>query len=207
MLGELSMAERDAFEEHLADCSRCMEDAATLDAFAANARAEFAAQSRPLLARPGFRLAGLLPRLAPVMAFSGALNLVLLAVIGYGALRLLPSMRARIAEAGEPRVAQLWVVHGVSRSASAVYTVSRSGVQPVFRFDLPQRFAHYTYTIEQRTGGFRKTGPLAVAAGVERVDMTLPLANLEPGDYVIRIVGLDQSQSIEIGSWTLRVTP
>ena len=94
MLGELSMAERDAFEEHLADCSRCMEDAATLDAFAANARAEFAAQSRPLLARPGFRLAGLLPRLAPVMAFSGALNLVLLAVIDYGALRLLPSMRA-----------------------------------------------------------------------------------------------------------------
>jgi anti-sigma factor RsiW len=44
VLGELSPAERDEFEEHLSDCHRCMEDLATVEMFVANGRAVFSEQ-------------------------------------------------------------------------------------------------------------------------------------------------------------------
>jgi hypothetical protein len=40
-IGELAEADRDAFEEHFAGCSLCMDEVWTLSAFAANARAVF----------------------------------------------------------------------------------------------------------------------------------------------------------------------
>src|SRR5215469_2935114 len=40
-IGELADADRDAFEEHFAGCSRCMDELSVLTAFAANARAVF----------------------------------------------------------------------------------------------------------------------------------------------------------------------
>ena len=39
MLGELPPAERDEFEEHLADCRMCMQEFGAMDIFAANASA------------------------------------------------------------------------------------------------------------------------------------------------------------------------
>lgn len=206
ILGDLPFEERDAFEEHFSDCSRCMNDVTSLDAFAANAQAEFQSQNRLPHARPRLLLAALFPRLTSAIAFSGTLNLVLVAIIGYGALRFLPSMRTLMKESGDPRPAQILVVYGTSRGASGVYTISRSGALPIFRFDLPQQFAEYRYSIERPTGGFHRSGPLAVAAGAERVDMAVPVAGLAPGDYMIQITGLNGATSQEISSWNFRVT-
>ena len=78
LLGELSPVERDQFEEHLADCSRCMDEFWTTDVFAANARAVFEDRAAGRVQRKAyswldwFRLKAM-----PTLAFSGALNLPL----------------------------------------------------------------------------------------------------------------------------------
>jgi anti-sigma factor RsiW len=57
ILGELSPAERDEFEEHLSDCPECMEDVSTAEMFVANSRAVLRIKPQPACLRR--RTAGL----------------------------------------------------------------------------------------------------------------------------------------------------
>jgi len=207
LLGQLPSTERDAFEEHFSDCSRCMQDVATLDVFAANAKAELATRRAESASDSVAWWQRLVPRFTPALAFSGGINLVLAAVIGYGALRVLPSMQSQIAEFETPRVSQSFAVHGVARGASEVYAVSRFGAVPVFRFDLPEQFHALTYSLEGQAGHYRRTGRLELSPGTETVELTTPIAGLQPGDYTMRVSGADGSPSEEIGAWVIRVKP
>jgi hypothetical protein len=183
-----------------------MDDLTTLDVFAANARREFQERAaRGATERSWFQR--LVPRFAPALAFSGALNLALLAVVGYGALSVVPSFRSRMAAIEEPRAAQTFIVRGVSRGAAEIHTVSRSGALPVFRFDLPQQFRAYRYTIEGGPDRLVRSGPLNLSPGAETVDLTIPAAALAPGDYTGRVSGAGDSGLQEIGAWVIRVVP
>ncbi len=207
ILGELPADERDRFEEHLSDCSRCMDDVVALDVFAANTRPVFAGQASAATAPPARWFDRFMPRFAPALAFSGALNLALLLFVGYGALRVIPALHSRISDFAQPRASEVFVVHGVSRAASAPFQVSQSGAWPIFRFDVPQQFRSYSYSMEGPAGYFRPSGPLHVAPNSETVDLTLPLAGLNPGVYRVRVTGSDESNSQEVSSWTFQVTP
>jgi anti-sigma factor RsiW len=52
VFGELPRKERDEFEEHLADCSYCLQDVTTAQAFAANTREVFRGEAVAVEARP-----------------------------------------------------------------------------------------------------------------------------------------------------------
>src|SRR5262245_33990320 len=94
VLGELATAERAEFEDHLADCSHCMNEVWMATTFAANAKAVFrdgAAAPAPASRRRRFQWNPF-----PAFAFSAALNIVLAAGFGYGAFRLYPHMQAEL---------------------------------------------------------------------------------------------------------------
>src|SRR5215813_6391654 len=94
VLGDLAPAERDAFEEHLADCSRCMDEVWMGTTFAANAKAVFRDEAAAPVPAPHrwFQWKPL-----PSFAFSAALNVVLAAGLGYGVLLVYPRMQAELA--------------------------------------------------------------------------------------------------------------
>lgn len=106
VLGDLSAEERDAFEEHFADCSRCMDDVSLASTFAANTKAVFRDRAQAKLApRPAF-LEWLFAR--PVPAFAAIL---FAAVIGYQNLVVIPETKA-------PRAAvALVMLDGETRAA------------------------------------------------------------------------------------------
>jgi hypothetical protein len=207
LLGELPSTERDEFEEHLSDCSRCMQDVGTLDIFAANAAAEFGTRRIETASPARNWWRRLIPPATPALAVSGALNLLLVVLLGYGAVRVLPSLEKRISNFEAPRAIQTFAVHGLSRGASETYAISRSAALPVFRFDLPQQFHALTYSLEGQAGHYARTGRLDLSPGAETVNLTVPVAGLEPGDYTMRVRGVADSSSEEVATWVIRVMP
>jgi hypothetical protein len=223
ILGDFSVAERDEFEEHMSDCPRCMEDLAVTDVFAANARAVFEDRTTGRDLTPQNRWLGLL-RWSPVpaFAFSAALNLLLLGVCGYGLLRFVPTLESRLNqsqtllqasesrvhqseaqlhESSVPGVSQEFRVRGISRGAG-VLQVSKSLPYLSLRFDLPQHYAHYSYSIAGP--GVPLQGPVAVTR-TDSLELIVPTAQLEPGDYLVQITGSDGGAPVPIAGCTLRV--
>lgn len=97
VIGDLSSPERDQFEEHFADCPRCMDEVWMASAFAANARAVFrdrAVAQAPSPAEPAGRgRRGWLPFRwqVAIPAFAAA---ALAAVAVYQAAVTIPALRA-----------------------------------------------------------------------------------------------------------------
>ena len=209
ILGELTAVEREEFEEHLSDCSRCMEDTHTADVLAVNMRevfqdrAEHAAVSR----RTGW-LDLLRLRPVPVLAFSGAMNIALLAFLVYGAARVVPSLESRLSDYETPHASASFAVRGVSRGAGDVFTISKSATYANLRFDLPQHYSNYYYSIEGPAGRVQRRGALQVPADADILNVTIPTAALAPGDYNVKVTGSEGgTQRDEIGSCVLRIEP
>jgi len=91
VIGDLSVAERDTFEEHFACCSQCLEEVWTASTFAANARAVF----RERAARPSSRQrVGWLAWLRPPVLIPSFAALALAVVVVYQGAIVIPGLRA-----------------------------------------------------------------------------------------------------------------
>jgi hypothetical protein len=97
-------------------------------------------------------------------------------------------------------------VAGAARGAIPVYTVPKNSFAH-FRFDLPKHFDRYEYAIEKEAGGERKTYNLPRADDAETLDLTVPVAGLETGDYKVQVSGLAGTQPELLASFVLRITP
>src|ERR1035438_7245710 len=91
VLGDLAAADRDEFEENLADCSSCMNEVWMATSFAANAKEVFRSEPARPAASPFLAWLGWRP--FPAFALSAALNIVLALGLGYGMLHLYPALR------------------------------------------------------------------------------------------------------------------
>jgi hypothetical protein len=209
ILGELTAAEREEFEEHLSDCSRCMEDTHTADVLAANIRAVFHDRAvQPAATKQTGWLDLLRLRPVPTLAFSGALNLALLAFLIYGAARVVPSLESRLSDYETPHASASFAVRGVSRGAGDVFTVSNAAPNAILRFDLPRQYSNYSYSIQSVAGHAQREGALQVPADADVLNLTIPTAALAPGDYNVKVIGSDGAgQPEEVGSCVLRIEP
>lgn len=200
VLGELAPADRDEFEEHLADCSHCMNEVWMATSFAANAKEVFrerAAESARAV-RP-FRF----PRWS--LAFSAALNILLAAGLGYAVLRVFPGQRAEIAELNEPAAIDVVPVRAVERDASpSPQVIPARGKLLVLSFDLPQPYEHFFYSIAAEDGGVRLSGEMAGGRG-DSLNLRVPLWRLTPGRYKVTVTGLSGSRRDDLGSCLLQV--
>jgi len=206
ILGDLAKAERDEFEDHAADCSRCMRELATADIFAANTCAVFQdeAMGRSAAKSRWFDLPKLWP--ARTLAFSGALNLVLLGAAGYGLLRV-NTFESRLQRYEAPAVSEEFTLHAQTRGAGEGLVLHRSR-PAVLNFDLARHYPRYAFSLRDvGRSSSRSSGDLAVPSDADTLHLTVPTAGLEPGSYELVLTGSDGAKSEEIDRRMLRVEP
>lgn len=207
VFGELSETERDDFEEHLADCPRCMEDVKLAQSFAANSLAVFRDHSLAPVHSP--------PKKDPfawwkgpgALAFSGGLNLALAGAALYAFLAVVPLLKTEVQSLAAPAISQSFVLQGASRSALPVYVIPRNSAA-TFRLDLPQPFDHYVCVIKSAASGSQKTYNLpGTARDAEMLNVTIPVAGLDPGDHNVELSGVQGTNVDLLARFVLRVTP
>ena len=203
--GELTGADRDSFEEHFADCADCMKDVETSTIFAVNARAVFQAEaSGGRRAKSTFWFGW---RPFPALALSAALNLVLVAGLGYGLLHLRTASTGAVAASGEPESVDFVAVHGVTRGADTPGQIVRLSHRPiVLAFDLPQSYEHYFYSIE-RDGAAAMAGELRAPGQGDSLNVEIPAGRLPPGQYRVSVSGTSGAVRDILGACLLSVDP
>jgi hypothetical protein len=176
-IGDLSSSERDAFEEHFSDCSRCLDDVSLASTFAANAKAVFRERSHARPALPNSFLQWLFAR--PIPAFAA---IAFAAVIGYQNMVVIPETKA-------PRAAVASLaLDGETRAAlPRVKTADALRVQ--MPFDRPG-IAGITgalmvpVELMDTLGNSVSKGPVAAPAPNQPLDLYFPV-RLNPGRYTV----------------------
>jgi hypothetical protein len=203
VLGDLAPADRDEFEEHLADCSNCMNEVWMATTFAANAREVFRLEPARPTRLP--LLACLRWRPFPAFALSAALNIMLAAGLGYGVLHVYPALRGQIAELNEPGAVNIVSVRGVVRDATAATQIVKvSGPLLVLSFDLPQRYERYAYSVTNASGGVVLSGEVADIA-TDTLNLRMPTSRFAPGEYKMTATGFVGSRREDLGVCLLQV--
>jgi hypothetical protein len=187
LLGELSRAEREEFEEHFFYCSDCAAAVEAGTALMANARevlAEPGAFARPAAERKSRWLNWSGWRLVPAAALAGW---ALVAVLSYQVLR-------------RPSDGQLVIAPAVSvRAARAQQSLTFSQRQPAIAFDIApewqESYAGYEAQIER--GADHKVVFKGTISGepeaASPLTVSLRTARLQPGAYLLTIYGLESA--------------
>jgi anti-sigma factor RsiW len=206
ILGELTTAERDEFEEHYADCSRCMSDLEMTAAFAANARRVF--RDRVDVGENSSWLAWLRWRPLPTLALSAALNLVLVAGLGVELFRGRPSVPAlsgRGGAAAELESVDLTDISGTTRGSAKAERVIHVTSRPVVvRIDLLRSYEHYLYSID-REGTPVLSREVPVPGRPDSLNLRIPTALLPAGKYVFTVTGVQGAVHEILGTCLLQV--
>jgi Putative zinc-finger len=200
-LGELTPDERDSFEGHFADCSYCMRDVEVSTAFAANAREVFRERASAGTPATGFRWLQWRP--FPTLALSGALNLLLVAGLGYGILRRAPTVSGIANQAG-PQSVDIVSVRGTTRGSEAAQVVRASRRPVVLTFDLLESYDHYLYSIS-RSGAAVLSGEVSVSGRPESLNLQIPADRLAPGQYQVTVTGVTGDVRESLGTCMLQV--
>jgi hypothetical protein len=192
-LGELTGADQEGFEEHFFTCPECAEDVRALTVFAANAKAALREEAKPpsIPAYPGAR----------TLWLSAALNIALLAALGYTVLKFAPQVKQELAEARAPQFVQDVPVLGVSRGDSAAREIAPTTRRIVFSFYLPEQFQSIAYQLKDESGpiGRRVTLPAPPKEDSSESHFSLSTAGLKPGAYEIAFWGMNGASQTLIG--------
>lgn len=206
LLGEMSGAELEDFEEHIFSCRQCAEDVSSGATFFDNARAVFRDElsESPATARAA---AGrvrswwsrfTLPMLAPAFA-----SLLLLCVVGYQRLIVIPGLQQQVARANAPRAIPVFAVPGVSRGNQPVINVPTRGRFGLY-FDVATPSASgYSCEFRDATGAVRLTVQ-AQSTSDGTVYLELEGSELPEGEYTL-IVRTREAASQEAGRYPFKL--
>jgi len=200
LLGELTDAERDQFEEHFFDCAVCAEDVRRGAIFRANARAVFADRPRQASVQPGWWD---WIRLAPVPAASVACLVALLAGgLGYEAVAT-RRLQREVAELRAPQSYPVFFLRGFTRGAEQPIEMPATSQFVGLSLDLTpgQTFGHYFGEVSGESGGVLFTVPLAKPKTPGELHLLIPVSSLELGKrYRLVIRGLDEPSTGKAGT-------
>ncbi len=192
LLGELSAAEREDFEEHMFSCPACAEDVRAGMLFRANAKAVFRDEAeRKVGERESARWSWLSWLSAkPAMAASWAALCAVLAFTGYQNLLVMPELQSQLAEATGPQSYRSFALRSVSRGDDLAVELSTT-----------ERFIGLSVVLdpEQRHGAYR--AEFADGAGTVRFTVTRP-ARSEPG---LKLEFLVPASSLSTGPSTMNL--
>lgn len=194
LLGELSPAERDAFEEHLFDCADCTLDLRAGAAFVESLKTELPGILEESNAKGSARVAAQAPQrrnwfgwLTP--AFAAPVFALLLAVIGYQNLSTIPGLRA---EARTPRLVPWSTLHAGTRALGPVTLPADPHSGALLLLDLPQESEYALFGLQLTDPQGKPFWSATTAAGKDGapVSVLLPAAGLQTGDYTLTILGI-----------------
>jgi hypothetical protein len=190
LLGELTVEQRDQFEEHFFGCMECADDVRSGAALVDNARNILAQEPVPMRAAvlPASGHRGWFHGLQPAWGFAAAV-LVLAGVVSYQNLVTIPSLKH---SATEPQtLASFSLVTANSRSEGA--TVIRAPKDRPFGLyvDIPARKAFSYYTVDVETDSGER--PIRVQVSAEQakdtVQILVPPRTLGAGNASLVVEG------------------
>lgn len=190
LLGELSLPEREDFEEHFFTCRECAEELRTGAMFAANARAVFRDRANrptviPVAPQPDARFwAWLRPSFQPALIAAFAIALVAVMVSDR---RVISNLRNEVAQSGVEIANPTYVIHAAARGIDESITVSKSVSSFNVTFDLPpvdpaDKNVALVAQIDDSAG---KTRSIIQLPSGEFANLRLPVSKYPAGSYRI----------------------
>ena len=215
VLGELSPALRDAYEEHYFDCQECASDVQAAVAFVDASRVAFRSDPPEALESQGdsaisawFRW--LRPAVAiPVMA-------VLLAVVGYQSLVTIPKVKRDAASTSSGAANFVSLIGANSRAQDTTTFPVQSGKPLILEVDIPasDQFASYNCQLQAGSGRAVYQSHVSAADARKTVHLVVPSDFLRSQRYELVVLGEPASGSgagsgMEVTrfSFTLAVNP
>src|SRR5262249_9439072 len=197
LVGKLTDAERDQFEEHFFDCPECGEDVRWGAIFAANARAVLGHQSRyPDVGLSWWEWVRLRP------AFTGPLAGVVVLLAGafvYKAV-VTSQLRGQLAELRVPQSYPSFFLRNTTRGAEQVIEVPRASRFLALSLDLTpgQIFSRYLGEVSGESDAILFSIPLDMPKMPgESLNVLMSASSLEPGRrYKLVIRGLDERATV-----------
>lgn len=192
LLDELSPEDRDDFEGHYFSCAQCADEVRTGFAFADNAKAvmldepRIAAAPAQISRRKSFfeGWSWLRPAAwAPVMA------VLLLGVTLYQNVLVIPRMEQELADLSQPRAVPSVVARAATRGEDRPVQISKGDGFLQVILDIPpgEPVSSYTCEVYDAAGTLRFTVPAAAPSNGDSLHLSLPVAGLEAGRYMIRV--------------------
>ena len=198
VLEEFPPEERTEFEEHFFDCPECAEEVRSATIFAVNAKQALSDErARDTAKWQGARQSR---RFGWALAVSAVLNLALIAGIG-----LDRNGGVGKKQAVEPQFYSTIAVARASRGTQSAASLPKGAAFFGVRFDLMpgQQYQSFEYQILDAKGVVRSKRSLAAPAGeASELEMAVPVASLETGEYVLVLRGSQSGNPAEIGRRT-----
>ncbi len=199
VLQELTPADRDEFEEHMADCSNCMNEVWMATAFAANAKEVFRAEGARQVAERapwwGRFSFGAAPQWIPVAAC-----LLLAVTVGYQNLFEIQSLRAKIGQLDQPQVlASTPIVPPSSRGSSHLIEIP-SGVAffPLsLATDVVGPGRQYQCELRSKSGNVIWNAPLQALDPDQPLRLLIPTSQVSEGDYTAVLLERTPAGAVE----------
>jgi len=203
LLGELSPAERDEFEEHYFDCPDCAEEVRQNALLRANVRAVFSESKAQLKLAPAAQPASWLDllRRRPLVAGSVFLNV--------GLLLLAALLVTRQGGLDRAEFYASFFVPSPARSGDQVREVPRGARMVGLFFDLTEeelKFPAFHYRLLNPAGGVEASDNLpAPEVRQFQLYLAVPVAGLKPGTYHFIFSGVHNGVQTEIRRLQLQI--
>jgi len=199
LLGELNPQERDAFEQHLFDCSECFEQVKAGTEFVHYLKGIGAEETAVVPSTPAWRrLLGQAFRPAPAFAFAACL---LAGASVYQNMATIQMLKA-------PQVESRYILSEQSRATEPVVNVSRNGrFRLAIEFQSQKEFISYEVQLVKDDGKVQRSVPFPIQPSQDMIEISFYAGNLKPGRYSMVVQATDQNgrkQELAGGSFRLQ---
>jgi Putative zinc-finger len=208
LLDELTPELRDAFEEHMFECTECALDVRAGNVFMTEAKVQLpqlAAEAAP--ARPVVREKKPWWSFLTVPAFAAPVFAALLAVVVFQNVSTIPSLRQA---ATEPRIMPWSSLHADTRGAEAITVQADRNHGAMVMIDIPQGYASFEVGLTDPQG--KRTWTKTISASDASISpsgafpLFIPGAWLKDGSYTLNLAGISpQGARTELGRRVLEV--
>ena len=178
LLGDLSPAERDAFEEHYFDCDACFADVRDGATVASGVRT--VAKERE--ARHGHA------SFFPAFAAAAGVAVAVLGTAVYQQVAVIAPLRAQIAKERQPRIVNRYFLRDV-RGPQDMIVDGRAPFTLEFDIAPEPPSPRYTCTIVDPSGKPKFSVAVTAAQAREAVQLQVPGGLLTPGEYQLTVTG------------------
>jgi Putative zinc-finger len=190
LLGELTPAQRDQFEEHFFDCAICAEDVQAGAVFVDSARAlvrggPFPEEAASSITQGAFTRFGV-PFQAAAWAFVG-----LLFVAGYENIVTIPKLRAHSVSVRAPEILPAVSLLGMGARAEANPADAPALKDFMLELEIPggPEFTDYVCEIRDAKGQLKFSIPVTVEQAKDTLRLAIPGSTLSAGNYEVVVLG------------------
>lgn len=190
LLGELTPAQRDQFEEHFFDCAICADDVQTGAVFVDNARALLregpVSEEAAFSGKPGAFAHYGLPFQSAAFAF-----VVLLCVVGYQNVVTIPGLHSRGSGVSVPEILPTVSLVGMGARAEANPVPAPVAKSFVLEMEIPggPEFSGYVCEIRDASDVLKYSLPVKSDEAKDTVRMAIPATALSAGNYKLIVLG------------------